>query len=99
MVDLGVQMNKKLEDIEQKGERTMQVTIDKEILGILDLLKIPESELETTINVFLIEGLNTFVTSEDLQQSEELKVKILAEILKLKLKYITKMLEIAVKND
>lgn len=92
-------MNKKLEDIEQKGERTMQVTIDKEILGILDLLKISESELETTINVFLIEGLNTFVTSEDLQQSEELKVKILAEILKLKLKYITKMLEIAVKND
>jgi hypothetical protein len=46
----------------------MQVTIDKEILGILDLLEIPESELEITINVLLIEGLNTFVTSDDLQK-------------------------------
>ncbi len=77
----------------------MQVTIDKEILGILDLLKIPESMSETTINVMLIEGLNTFATSDDLQKSEELKVKILAEILKLKLKYIAKMLEITVNND
>jgi len=92
-------MNKKLEDIEQKGEQTMQVTIDKEILGILDLLKIPENELETTINVLLIEGINTFVTSEDFKKNEELEVKILAEILKLKLKYIAKMLEIAVNND
>lgn len=77
----------------------MQVTIDKEILGILDLLKIPESISETTINVMLIEGLNTFVTSEAFKKNEELKVKILAEILKLKLKYIAKMLEIAVNND
>lgn len=92
-------MNKKLEDIEQKRRTTMQVKIDKEILGILDLLKIPESMLETTINVMLIEGLNAFVTSDDLQKSEELKVKILAEILKLKLKYIAKMLETAVNND
>ena len=46
----------------------MQVTIDKEILGILDLLKIPESDLETTINVLLIEGVNTFVTSEDFKK-------------------------------
>ena len=99
MVGLVVRMNKKLEDIEQKGEQTMQVTIDKEILGILDLLKIPENELETTINVLLIEGINTFVTSEDFKKNEELEVKILAEILKLKLKYIAKMLEIAVNND
>ena len=63
----------------------MQVTIDKEILGILDLLKIPESMSETTINVMLIEGLNAFVTSEAFKKNEELKVNILAEILKLKL--------------
>lgn len=77
----------------------MQVTIDKEILGILDLLKIPESDLETTINVLLIEGLNTFVTSDGLQKNEKLKTKIMTEILKLKLKYIAKMMETVVDND
>ena len=66
----------------------MQVTIDKEILGILDLLKIPESASETTINVMVIEGLNTFVTSKDFKKNEELEVEILAEILKLKLKLL-----------
>lgn len=77
----------------------MQVTIDKEILGILDLLKIPENDLEITINVLLIKGLDIFVISEDFKKNEELKAKIMTEILKLKLKYIAKMLGTVANND
>ena len=83
----------------KKGERKMQVTIDKEILGILDLLKIPENDLEITINVLLIKGLDIFVISEDFKKNEELKAKIMTEILKLKLKYIAKMLGTVANND
>ena len=83
----------------KKGERKMQVTIDKEILGILDLLKIPENDLEITINVLLIKGLDIFVISKDFKKNEELKAKIMTEILKLKLKYIAKMLGTVANND
>ena len=77
----------------------MQVTIDKEILGILDLLKIPENDLEITINVLLIKGIDIYVISEDFKKNEELKAKIMTEILKLKLKYIAKMLGTVANND
>lgn len=36
----------------------MQVTIDKEILEILEILKASKDKLDTSINILLLEGID-----------------------------------------
>lgn len=42
----------------------MQVTIDKEILEILEILKASKDKLDTSINILLLEGIDSTVSNE-----------------------------------
>lgn len=70
----------------------MQVTIDKEILELLDFLNISEDKLESTINILLIEGIDSITSNEIFIENEKKKKNIELKIMALKLKYMSKML-------
>jgi hypothetical protein len=76
----------------------MQVTIDKEILELLDFLNISEDKLESTINILLIEGIDSITSNEIFIESEKKKKNIELKIMALKLKYMSKMLKM-LNND
>lgn len=76
----------------------MQVTIDKEILEILDFLNVSEDKLESTINILLIEGIDSITSNEIFIESEKKKDLIKLKVMELKLKYMRKMIEI-LNND
>ena len=64
----------------------MQVTIDKEILEILEILKASKDKLDTSINILLLEGIDSTVSNKMFLASEMTKEFV-------KLKYMLKMLE------
>lgn len=76
----------------------MQVTIDKEILELLDFLNISEDKLESTINILLIEGIDSITSNEIFIENEKKKKNIELKIMALKLKYMSKMLKM-LNND
>ena len=76
----------------------MQVTIDKDILELLDFLNVSEDKLESTINILLIEGIDSITSNEIFIESERKKEFIKLKIMELKLKYMLKMIEI-LNND
>jgi len=76
----------------------MQVTIDKEILELLDFLNISEDKLESTINILLIEGIDSITSNEIFIENEKKKKNIKLKIMALKLKYMSKMLKM-LNND
>ena len=76
----------------------MQVTIDKEILELLDFLNISEDKLESTINILLIEGIDSITSNEIFIESEKKKDFIKLKVMELKLKYMFKMMEM-LNND
>ena len=76
----------------------MQVTIDKDILELLDFLNVSEDKLESTINILLIEGMDSITSNEIFIESERKKEFIKLKIMELKLKYMLKMIEI-LNND
>lgn len=41
----------------------MQVTIDKEILEILEILNASKDKLDTSINILLLEGIDSTVSN------------------------------------
>jgi len=76
----------------------MQVTIDKDILELLNCLNTSEEELESTINTLLIEGIDSITSNEIFIESEKKKDLIKLKVMELKLKYMRKMIEI-LNND
>ena len=76
----------------------MQVTIDKEILELLDSLNVSEDKLEATINTLLIEGIDSITSNEIFIESEKKKDFIKLKVMELKLKYMLKMMEM-LNND
>lgn len=76
----------------------MQVTIDKELLELLDFLNVSEDKLESTINILLIEGIDSITSNEIFIDSEKKKDLIKLKVMELKLKYMRKMIEI-LNND
>lgn len=76
----------------------MQVTIDKDILELLDFLNVSEDKLESTINILLIEGIDSITSNEIFIESEKKKDLIKLKVMELKLKYMRKMIEI-LNND
>lgn len=76
----------------------MQVTIDKDILELLDSLNVSEDKLESTINILLIEGIDSITSNEIFIESEKKKDLIKLKVIELKLKYMRKMIEI-LNND
>lgn len=76
----------------------MQVTIDKDILELLDFLNVSEDKLESTINILLIEGMDSITSNEIFIESEKKKDLIKLKVMELKLKYMRKMIEI-LNND
>mgnify|MGYP003357643135 FL=1 len=76
----------------------MQVTIDKDILELLDSLNVSEDKLESTINILLIEGIDSITSNEIFIESEKKKDLIKLKVMELKLKYMRKMIEI-LNND
>lgn len=76
----------------------MQVTIDKDILELLDFLNVSEDKLESTINILLIEGIYSITSNEIFIESEKKKDLIKLKVMELKLKYMRKMIEI-LNND
>ena len=76
----------------------MQVTIDKDILELLDFLNVSEDKLESTINILLIEGIDSITSNEIFIESEKKKDFIKIKVMELKLKYMCKMIEI-LNND
>lgn len=76
----------------------MQVTIDKDILELLDFLNVSEDNLESTINILLIEGIDSITSNEIFIESEKKKDLIKLKVMELKLKYMRKMIEI-LNND
>ena len=76
----------------------MQVTIDKESLEPLDFLNVSEDNLESTINILLIEGIDSITSNEIFIESEKKKDLIKLKVMELKLKYMRKMIEI-LNND
>lgn len=76
----------------------MQVTIDKDILKLLDFLNASEDKLESTINILLIEGIDSITSNEIFIESEKKKDFIKIKVMELKLKYMRKMIEI-LNND
>lgn len=72
----------------------MQVTIDKDILELLDFLNASEDKLEATINTLLIEGIDSITSNETFIESKKKKKFIKLKIMTLKLKYMYKMLEV-----
>lgn len=71
----------------------MQVTIDKEILEILQILKASKDKLDTSINILLLEGIDSTVSNEMFLASEMTKELVKLKVMDLKLKYMLKMLE------
>lgn len=71
----------------------MQVTIDKEILEILQILKASKDKLDTSINILLLEGIDSTVSNEMFLASEMTKEFVKLKVMDLKLKYMLKMLE------
>lgn len=76
----------------------MQVTIDKDILELLDFFNVSEDKLESTINILLIEGIDSITSNEIFIESEKKKDLIKLKVMELKLKYMRKMIEI-LNND
>lgn len=76
----------------------MQVTIDKDILELLDSLNVSEDKLESTINILLIEGIDSITSNEIFIESEKKKDLIKLKVMELKLKYMRKMIEILNNN-
>ena len=76
----------------------MQVTIDKDILELFDFLNVSEDKLESTINILLIEGIDSITSNEIFIESEKKKDLIKLKVMELKLKYMRKMIEI-LNND
>ncbi|EGF88492.1 hypothetical protein [Gemella haemolysans] len=76
----------------------MQVTIDKDILELLDSLNVSEDKLESTINILLIEGIDSITSNEIFIESEKKKDLIKLKVMELKLKYMRKTIEI-LNND
>lgn len=76
----------------------MQVTIDKDILELLDFLNVSEDKLESTINILLIEGIDSITSNEIFIESEKKKDFIKLKVMELKLKYMLKMIEL-LNND
>lgn len=76
----------------------MQVTIDKDILELLDFLNVSEDKLESTINILLIEGIDSITSNEIFIESEKKKDFIKIKVMELKLKYMLKMIEL-LNND
>lgn len=76
----------------------MQVTIDKDILELLNFLNDSEDKIEATINALLIEGIDSITSNEIFIESERKKESIKLKIMELKLKYMLKMMEI-LNND
>lgn len=76
----------------------MQVTIDKDILELLDSLNVSEDKLESTINILLIEGIDSITSNEIFIESEKKKNFIKLRVMELKLKYMRKMIEL-LNND
>lgn len=75
----------------------MQVTIDKdilELLELLDFLNASEDKLEATINTLLIEGIDSITSDEMFIENKKKKKFIKIKIMALKLKYMYKMLEV-----
>jgi hypothetical protein len=72
----------------------MQVTIDKDILELLDFLNASEDKLEATINTLLIEGIDSTTSDEMFIENKKKKKFIKIKIMALKLKYMYKMLEV-----
>ena len=50
----------------------MQVTIDKDILELLDFFNVSEDKLESTINILLIEGIDSITSNEIFIESEKM---------------------------
>lgn len=71
----------------------MQVTIDKEILEILQILKASKDKLDTSINILLLEGIDSTVSNEMFLASEMTKEFVKLKVMDLKLKYMLKMLD------
>lgn len=71
----------------------MQVTIDKEILEILEILNASKDKLDNSINILLLEGINSTVSNQMFSASEMKKESVKLKVMDLKLKYMLKMLE------
>lgn len=71
----------------------MQVTIDKEILEILEILNASKDKLDTSINILLLEGIDSTVSNEMFLASEITKDFVKLKVMDLKLKYMLKMME------
>lgn len=71
----------------------MQVTINKEILEILQILKASKDKLDTSINILLLEGIDSTVSNEMFLASEMTKEFVKLKVMDLKFKYMLKMLE------
>ena len=51
----------------------MQVTIDKEILEILEILNASKDKLDNSINILLLEGIDSTVSNQMFSASEMTK--------------------------
>ena len=71
----------------------MQVTIDKEILEILEILNASKDKLDNSINILLLEGNDSTVSNQMFSASEMTKKSVKLKVMDLKLKYILKMLD------
>ena len=71
----------------------MQVTIDKEILEILDFVKASEEKIDTSINILLLEGIESLISNEMFSASDMTKGFLNLKITALKVKYMIKMME------
>lgn len=71
----------------------MQVTIDKEILEILEILNASKDKLDTSINILLLEGIDSTVSNEMFLASEITKNFVKLKVIDLKVKYMLKMLD------
>lgn len=71
----------------------MQVTIDKDILELLDFSNASKDKLDTSINILLLEGIDSTVSNEMFLASEITKVFVKLKVIDLKVKYMLKMLD------
>lgn len=71
----------------------MQVTIDKEILEILEILNASKDKLDTSINILLLEGIDSTVSNEKFLASKITKDFVKLKVMDLKFKYILKMMD------
>ena len=71
----------------------MQITIDEEILELLDFLNVSKDKKELLINILLIEGIEATVSNEEFLASKKTKKIAKLKVANLKVKYILKMME------